>query len=88
MIAVLAYTMIVTLCVTIALSMPIVAKRLGVAPIFASSSLMLVTYLLYEVKMPDETNIRVDLFILWPLMTIALLMAVFRIVRLSRSQKR
>ena len=45
-----------------------------------------ILYLLYEVTMPARYNIRADLFLLWPIMAIALGVYLRRINRMKQSQ--
>ncbi len=47
---------------------------------------VVIIYILYEVTMPARYNIRADIFLLWPLIAIALGVYVRRLKRMKHSQ--
>src|SRR5688500_18197991 len=56
-----------------------IARRLTFIPLF-----LLFLYVFYEVFMPVETNIRVDLLLLYPLLGLSILLFFIRIILLAK----
>ena len=49
---------------------------------------LILVYVVYEFKMPDNWDIRIDLFLLWPVLILSLLMGFVRGVLILRHQLR
>ncbi len=83
----LGWIVIAGIAITTLLSIPNVGKVVGCKCIGVSLVTTLSSYLIYEAVMPEEMNIRVDLFFLWPGMVIMTLLGLIRINKLKSARE-
>lgn len=78
----LGYFVLIGLFVSLILALPKIGNLVGWKMSALSLMATFILYILYEIFMPENMNIRADRFFLWPALLFVFLFVIFRINRL------
>lgn len=81
----LGYVVVFGLVITLLLSTPKIGQKVGVKILIGALAATCAAYAAYEMLMPENMNIRVDRFILWPGFVVVVVCVLIRVKKLQAS---